>query len=97
MVSRQCGYVSDGAILLEKKCQAHIDVMQSHRLRMGESFVRAVMRVVFHARYSCNFSIYRLIKIVATCFVKEDLCTNKVHGQGNSLGRQFMTCLYVML
>ena len=94
MVSRQCGFVSDGAILLEKKCQAHIDVMQSHRLRMGESFVRAVMREVFHGIYSCNVSIYRLIKIVATCFVKED---HKVHGQGNSLGRQFMTCLYVML
>ena len=76
MVSRQCGFVSDGAILLEKKCQAHIDVMQSHRLRMGESFVRAVMREVFHARYSCHL---QAIKIVATCIVKEEnLCTNEV-------------------
>ena len=49
----------------KKKCQADIDVMQSHRLRMGEVLhVRVVMREVFHARYSCNFSIYWLIKIV---------------------------------
>ena len=95
MVSRQCGFVSDGAILLGKKMPGLYWRYAKSPTTHGRGFVRAVMREVFHARYSCNFSIYWLIKIVVKLLCEGGGPMHKWGGQGNSLGRQFIQCVCV--